>query len=174
MSKYLDQNGLLYLWGKIKSALGDKVDKVEGKGLSTNDFTDADKAAISDFEPYELPTASADTLGGVKIGAGLKVTDGVLSAEGGGEADSVSWDNITDKPDLALKSEVTNVYTYKGSVENYASLPTEDNAVGDVWDVSSTGMNYAWTGEGWDELGGTFEIENITNAEIDAITDGEG
>ena len=31
---------------------------------------------------YTLPTASADTLGGVKVGAGLTITDGVLSANG--------------------------------------------------------------------------------------------
>ena len=35
MSKFLDENGLLYLWGKIKTLAGGKVDKVEGKGLST-------------------------------------------------------------------------------------------------------------------------------------------
>lgn len=37
--KFLDQNGLLYVWSKIKASLGTKVDKVEGKGLSTNDLT---------------------------------------------------------------------------------------------------------------------------------------
>lgn len=36
---YLDKNGLLYVWTKIKTLLGNKVDKVEGKGLSTNDLT---------------------------------------------------------------------------------------------------------------------------------------
>ena len=29
MSKYLDSNGLLYLWGKLKGLLGGKVDKAE-------------------------------------------------------------------------------------------------------------------------------------------------
>ena len=53
---------------------------------------------------------------------------------------------------------------------NYASLPAEGNTVGDVWNVEATGMNYAWTGEVWDPLGESFEIEAITNAEIDAIT----
>lgn len=144
MSKFLDQNGLIYLWSKVKALAGTKVDKVEGKGLSTNDFTDEDKTKLA-----------------------------ALSS-GGGVADSVAWDNITDKPDLALKSDISNIYKYKGSVENYASLPTEDNAVGDVWDVTSTGMNYAWTGEGWDALGEMFEIEAITNTEIDSITDAEG
>ena len=31
---------------------------------------------------YTLPTASADTLGGIKVGSGLTITDGVLSADG--------------------------------------------------------------------------------------------
>lgn len=111
--KYLDSNGLRYLWGKIKAY--------------------------------------------------------VDSHSGGGAADSVAWENITGKPDLALKSDLSSVYRFKGSVTNYASLPTEGNETGDVWNVEATGMNYAWTGTDWDELGQVFEIESITNGEIDAI-----
>lgn len=37
----LDKNGTLYLWQKIKLLLADKVDKETGKGLSTNDLTNA-------------------------------------------------------------------------------------------------------------------------------------
>lgn len=37
--KYLDSDGLLYFTQKIKTWLSGKVDKVDGKGLSTNDFT---------------------------------------------------------------------------------------------------------------------------------------
>ena len=33
-------------------------------------------------ESYTLPAASANTLGGVKVGSGLTITDGVLSADG--------------------------------------------------------------------------------------------
>lgn len=47
-----------------------------------------------------IPVASADTLGGIKVGAGLAVTgDGILSATGGGVADSVAWENIVGKPE---------------------------------------------------------------------------
>lgn len=173
MSKFLDENGLLYFWGKIKTLAGGKVDKVEGKGLSANDFTTAEKTKLEGLENYTLPAASADALGGVKVGAGLAIDQGVLSATGGGVADSVDWSNVQNKPDLALKSDLTSVYRYKGSVANYASLPTTGNEVGDVWNVSATGMNYAWTGEDWDALGQEFQIQAITNAEIDAIT-GEG
>ncbi len=173
MSKFLDENGLLYLWGKIKTLAGGKVDKVEGKGLSTNDFTTAEKSKLEGLENYTLPAASADVLGGVKVGAGLAVNQGVLSATGGGTADAVDWSNVLNKPDLALKSDLASLYRYKGTVANYASLPTTGNVVGDVWNVSATGMNYAWTGEDWDALGQEFQVEAITNAEIDKITSEE-
>lgn len=49
--------------------------------------------------PYTLPTASADTKGGVKIGEGLTMTGEVLSVSGV-NASNVSYDNTTVK--LAL------------------------------------------------------------------------
>lgn len=170
MSKYLDSDGLLYLWGKVKMMFAGKVDKVEGKGLSANDYTTQEKTKLAGLSNYTLPTASADTLGGVKVGAGLAISGGVLSATGGGTADAVDWSNIQNKPDLALKSDVTATYKYKGSKASFAALPTAGNTVGDVWNVEDTGMNYAWDGEKWDALGQMFEIQSITNAEIDAIT----
>ena len=56
MAKYLDNDGLLYLWQKIKNvfaskdALNDKVDKVTGKGLSTNDYTTDEKNKLNGIE----------------------------------------------------------------------------------------------------------------------------
>ena len=47
---YLDKNGLTLLWDKIKSALVNKVDKIDGKGLSTNDFTTDEKIKLSSVE----------------------------------------------------------------------------------------------------------------------------
>lgn len=67
----------------ISSLQSSKVDSVEGKGLSSNDYTTTEKEKLASLENYTLPTASADTLGGVKIGEGLSITDGVLSASGG-------------------------------------------------------------------------------------------
>lgn len=46
MSKYFDQTGFTYFWGKLKALLGNKVDKVSGKGLSTNDYTTAEKTKL--------------------------------------------------------------------------------------------------------------------------------
>lgn len=48
---------------------------------------------------YELPTASATQLGGIKVGAGLQISDqGALSTTGGGVADSVEWSGVLDTP----------------------------------------------------------------------------
>ena len=48
--KYVGENALLYFWGKIKTLVGTKVDKVDGKGLSTNDYTTSEKTKLSGID----------------------------------------------------------------------------------------------------------------------------
>lgn len=45
--KYLDKDGLIYYHSKVKTLLSGKVDVVSGKGLSTNDYTTAEKNKLS-------------------------------------------------------------------------------------------------------------------------------
>lgn len=45
--KYLDDSGLGYFWSKLKTLLAGKVDKVDGKGLSTEDYTTAEKNKLA-------------------------------------------------------------------------------------------------------------------------------
>ena len=52
------------------------------KGVLPSELTPEGKIKNS-ASPYVLPTASAETLGGVKVGSGLSIEDGVLSASGG-------------------------------------------------------------------------------------------
>ena len=70
----------------VNNALNGKVDKVSGKGLSTNDYTTTEKNKLAGIaegaNKYSLPTASASQLGGVKVGSGLTISNGVLSATG--------------------------------------------------------------------------------------------
>jgi hypothetical protein len=67
----------------INELNNNKVDKEPGKGLSSNDYTSAEKSKLAGVDDnannYSLPTASAGTLGGVKVGAGLGISNGVLS-----------------------------------------------------------------------------------------------
>lgn len=61
-----------------------------------------------------------------------------------------------------VDSKFTSVYIFKGSVDTIEDLPTEGNVIGDVWNVRKNDINYAWTSEGWDTLGGTAELASLT------------
>lgn len=91
-------------------------------------------------------------------------TAGLMSA-----ADKTKLDGFQAATNYALKSDITSVYKYKGSVENEAALPDSDQTVGDVYDVKDTGMNYAWNGTAWDPLGQKMEVTPIDNGTIDTI-----
>lgn len=61
-----------------------------------------------------------------------------------------------------VDSKFTSVYIFKGSVDTVEDLPIEGNIIGDVWNVRKNDINYAWTSEGWDALGGTAELASLT------------
>lgn len=236
MSKFLDENGLLYVWGKIKAAFGPKdevaantaarhshankavldgvsaakvtawdgkLDKSGGtltgtltlSGAPTADLHAATKKYVDDSmaaagngdmlkSVYDADgdgvVDNAQKVGGhtvaADVPAGAKFTDTTYGAA------SASADGLMSKADYtklaafgaagtyALKTDITAMYKYKGSKATLSALPATGNAVGDVYNVEDTGMNYAWTGEAWDALGQMFEITAITNAEIDTIT----
>lgn len=89
------------LAGIEAGAEANTVESVNGKTGAVN-LTAEDVGALPDTtvipEEYILPTASTETLGGVKVGAGLSITNGVLSATGAGTADSVEWKDVQNKP----------------------------------------------------------------------------
>ena len=89
--------------------------------------------------------------------------NGLMSSE-----DKSKLDAFGAADTYALKTDLSNVYTYKGSVAAVAGLPS-GATVGDVYNVEATGMNYAWTGSEWDALGEILSIESITNSDIDTI-----
>ena len=58
-----------------------------------------------------------------------------------------------------VDAKVTSVYTYKGIIADYATLLTLENMqVGDVYNLTSTGENYSWTGSAWEPLAGTIDL----------------
>lgn len=79
-----------YTSAQMDTLLSGKVDKVEGKGLSSNDFTDALLAKLNGIaagaNKYTLPTATDTTLGGVKVGATLAIASSVLNLKATGTA----------------------------------------------------------------------------------------
>ena len=60
--KYLDYDGLKYFAQQIKEKLNNKVDKVTGKGLSTNDYTTAEKNKLAGIASDANKTTVEDLL----------------------------------------------------------------------------------------------------------------
>lgn len=89
---------------------------------TTASYTTEEKNKLAGLNNYTLPTASADTLGGVKVGAGLSITNGVLSATGGGVADSVEWENVQNKPSVYPPSEHTHTTS---EITDFPTIPTK-------------------------------------------------
>lgn len=62
----------------LTNALNNKVDKVDGKSLTSNDFTDILKTKLDGIAEnannYSLPTASETELGGVMVDSALSST----------------------------------------------------------------------------------------------------
>ena len=61
--EYLDKSGLTLLISKIKAALSGKVDVVSGKGLSSNDYTSAEKNKLNGI----ASGAQANVIESVKV-----------------------------------------------------------------------------------------------------------
>lgn len=206
---YLDKDGVLYFWQKLKNVfatkndLDGKVDKVTGKGLSTNDYTTTEKNKLAsiDAQARAIGLPGDNTLSGF---ANSTDVPGVVDAWGtndsvvfslvtanaaisglNGKVDKVEGKGLStndyttaeknklsafgDASTYALKSDITSMYRYNGSVATVAALPSSGNTTGDVYNVEASGMNYAWDGTAWDALGEIFTITSISNSEIDTI-----
>ena len=173
--KYLDENGLLYLVQKIKTWLN-------GKANSSHTHT---KSEITDYTEYELPTASANTKGGIKVGAGLAINDGVLSATGGGTADSVDWSNVQNRP--TKLSDFTNdgdgtsgsrfatesyVTTNGGKIDKIKVNGTEQTITNKAVDITvPTNNNQLTNGAGYQT---SSDVESAINTKISSTYKAKG
>ena len=124
-----------------------KVDKVEGKGLSTNDFTTAEKNKLAGIaagaNAYSLPIASATVLGGIKVGNNLTISNGVLSGT----------------PD----SHYANTFTIKGAGTAAATFNQSSDATLNI--AAGTGIRVSATS-------GTITIANtVANTHLKNFLD---
>ncbi|NRQ45780.1 MULTISPECIES: hypothetical protein [Chryseobacterium] len=64
-----------------------------------------------------------------------------------------------------IDSMVERLYKIKGSVPDFASLPSSENTLGDVYNLSDTGDNYVWADHNngigyWDKLSGLYDLSS--------------
>ena len=117
-------------------------------GVNTTPDGDTDTWTFNGWQKITYTAATTSALGVVKPdGTTVEVTaDGTLSIN---------------------TNLLSQVYKFKGSVATVDDLPT-GAAQGDVYNVTATDANYAWTGSAWDNIGGiaavdSSPVQNSTN-----------
>lgn len=165
----------------VDSKLDTKVDKEEGKGLSSTDFTSAEKSKLARLNGYVVNMAdnmvSTAEFGRItysfkneqtgvngstqskviEIPAATTSAAGLITAEGFNKLTGLP---TSEEIDQKINAAIGSVYRVKGSVANYNSLPTEDVSIGDVYNLEDTGANYVATSTtpDWDKLSETVDL----------------
>lgn len=165
----------------VDSKLDTKVDKEEGKGLSSTDFTSAEKSKLARLNGYVVnmadnmvPTAefgritysfkneSTGSNGNtqskvIQIPAATTSAAGLITAEGFNKLTGLP---TSEEIDQKINTAIGSVYKVKGSVANYEALPKDNVTIGDVYNLEDTGANYVATSStpDWDKLSETVDL----------------
>lgn len=122
----------------VTEGLDSKVDKVEGKGLSSNDFTDSEKTKLASLENYDDTTVLAK----------------IAQEKSDREAALQNYYTIA-----AIDAKIASVLRYQGIVDTRDDLDTiQSPIVGDVWHVTEDAGEYAWNGVAWEPLGSSIDL----------------
>ena len=122
----------------VTEGLDSKVDKVEGKDLSSNDFTDAEKTKLASLENYDDTTVLAK----------------IAQEKSDREAALQNYYTIAQ-----IDAKIASVLRYQGVVDTRGDLDTiVDPVVGDVWHVADDAGEYAWNGTAWEPLGSSVDL----------------
>lgn len=161
----------------VDSKLDTKVDKEEGKGLSTNDYSDNDRQKVSNIVDYvttmrstasmntmglsldkkNVITGSIYTTGSITFNSASSKSAGVLTASYFEKLDALP---SAEELDQKINTAIGSVYRVKGSVANYEALPKQNVNIGDVYNLEDTGANYVATSTtpDWDKLSETVDL----------------
>lgn len=153
-----------------------------GKGLSEQNFSLGEKNKLASVEASaQVNKLENIVFNGQQVSIDNKTA--TFSISGGLKNISLDGTNVSINNDTAIinlqdtyakKSDVACVFKYKGTVNQFADLPSGTlNSVGDVWNISlaggfdkdnvsiSAGDNVAFTEDGWDVLAGAIDTSNF-------------
>lgn len=145
----------------IITQLGTKVDKVEGKQLSTEDFTAALKTSLESL-PGEVSSKYVKPLEGIpKTDLSLEVQESLNKANSAIQDISSKVDNLTyleDKKTFALKTEIP------------ITLPASDVS---AWAKESVKPTYTATEIGLDQVNNTSDMNKPISTATQTALDGK-
>lgn len=125
--EYLDKSGLTLLISKIKAALRGKVDVVSGKGLSTNDYTNAEKSKLSDIASgAQVNVIESVKVNGTKVEPSSKAVDVTVPTK-------VS--QLTNDSGFQTSTQVDSIVTGKGYQTQTQVQSLINSAVGNITSI---------------------------------------
>ena len=160
-NKYLDLTGLTYFYNQIKAGFMSTEEHSKLAGIEAN------------ANNYSLPTATASELGGVKIGDGVTITNGVISVstdyDASGAATAVqsallgtNQDTATDNTIYGLRAAITDAI---------AGLDASDAAVTGKY-VSAVGVTNGELVITRDDLPAAYVLPEATASTLGGVKSG--
>lgn len=153
---------------KIAALESGKVDKVEGKELSSNDFTDAYKTKLDGIaaqaNKYVLPTATAEIIGGVKVGANISYSNGTISLNKANVTSALGYTPSTADTKVTINNTLTSTSTTE------ALAAAQGKALKDLIDALTARVAALdapdWYGVSWSETSSNPDCTRIGNMDM--------
>lgn len=125
--EYLDKSGLTLLISKIKTALNGKVDVVSGKGLSTNDYTSAEKQKLSGIASgAQVNVIESVKVNGTKLTPSSKAVDVTVPTK---------TSQLTNDSGYQSATSVESIITAKGYQTQSQVQSLINSAVGNITSI---------------------------------------
>ena len=131
--EYLDKSGLTLLISKIKAALNGKVDAESGKGLSTNDYTSAEKSKLSSI----ASGAQVNVIESVKVN-GTALTPSSKAVD---VSVPTKVSQLTNDSEFQNATQVNSAITGKGYQTKAEVQSLINSAVGNVTSIRYEKVN---------------------------------
>lgn len=155
----LDKTGTLWLISKVKNSLSGKVDKEEGKGLSSNDFTTSDKNKLAGIaagaQVNVIETVNVNGTAQNVSGKAVNVTVPTKVSQLNNDSGYQTGEQVSS----AINSAVGGITGFDFQV--VSSLPTT-GAKGVIYLVAHTHTDgsdvydeYIWVSDKFEKLGNT-------------------
>ena len=135
---------------------------ITGKPTLANVATSGSYTDLSNTPTaYSLPTATNTTLGGIKVGANLSISNGVLSAvSSGSTTTSLPWANITSTPTTLAGYGITDGLTTANAAATYVT--SSDANIAFAAKTVAINPGTGLTGGGTLALSRTLSLANTT------------
>lgn len=121
----------------------------------------AESIVVQDGNGNDYITLNSD---GITIGNSIVATNSYVNTaiSNNNQLINQTINNAEQSAKAYADSLVVSLYKVKGSVANYTSLEQIANpSIGDVYNLTSTNMNYVYTEDGWDPLGGSIDLSTV-------------